>query len=78
VGDYTAGQRRELHKQGKALPPKGDGPPRFPINNPTDVDDAIHLARTTEERAFIYKRARELKVLRKIPPNWKPDGSLRN
>lgn len=78
MGNYTTDQRQELLKQGKALPPKGDGPPRFPIDNPADVDDAIPLARSPEERAFIYERAKELGVLRKIPPNWKPDGSLRN
>jgi hypothetical protein len=78
MGNYSAEERRQLLKQGKALPPTGDGPPRFPIDNPSDVDDAINLARTPEERAFIYKRAAALNCLGKIPNNWKADGSLRD
>jgi hypothetical protein len=76
VGSYTADQRRALHKQGKALPPgPGSSVPRFPIKNAADVGDAINLARTPEERRFIYKRARQLGCLGKIPATWKPDGS---
>jgi hypothetical protein len=77
MGNYNTEQRQKLLKQGKALPPKGDGPPRFPIDDASDVDSAIHLARTDEERAFVYKHAKRLGVLGKIPSNWKADGTLR-
>jgi hypothetical protein len=78
MGDYNAEQRRQLLKQGKALPGKDGGPPRFPIDDVSDVTSAIGLARTDEERKHVYKHARRLGVLGKIPDNWKPDGSLRN
>ena len=79
MGNYNTDQRRAMLKQGKALPPaKKDGPPRFPIDDASDVDSAIHLARTDEERAHTYKHAKRLGVLGKIPANWKPDGSLRS
>lgn len=77
MGDYNAGERMALLKQGKAMPPQGQGPPRFPIAVASDVDDAITLAKSPEERAFIYKRAQELNAVGKIPATWKPDGSLR-
>lgn len=77
MGTYNTEQRKQLLKQGKALPPIGDGPPRFPINDPSDVASAIKLARTNEERAHTYKHAKRLGVLGKIPANWKSDGSMR-
>jgi hypothetical protein len=75
MGNYGAEQRRQLLKQGKALP--GD-PPRFPIDDASDVTSAINLARTPEERKHVYKHARRLGKLGAIPTNWKPDGSTRN
>jgi hypothetical protein len=77
MGNYNKQQRENLLKQGKALPPKGDGPPRFPIDDAGDVSSGIHLAQTPEERAHIYKHAMRLGVAGKIPSDWKPDGSLR-
>lgn len=77
MGNYNTQQREELLKQGKALPPKGDGPPRFPIDDASDVESAVHLARTPEERAHTYTQAKRLGVLGKIPANWKADGTLR-
>lgn len=77
MGDYNIEQRRKLLKQGKALPPKGDGPPRFPIDDASDVASAIQLAKTPEERAHTYKHALRLGVAGKIPAHWKPDGTLR-
>ena len=75
MGNYSAEQRRQLLKQGKALP--GD-PPRFPIDNPSDVSDAINLAKTPAERAHVYKHAKRLGVVGRIPAHWRPDGSTRN
>lgn len=69
-------KRRDLLQQGKAMP-NPDGPPRFPIADASDLDSAVGLARTPEERRFVYKRAREMNKLGTIPANWKPDGTLR-
>lgn len=77
MGNYNTKQRQDLLKQGKALPPKGDGPPRFPIDDGQDVESAVHLAKTPEERAHVYKQARRLGKLGKIPAHWKPDGTMR-
>lgn len=78
MGDYNTQQRKDLLKQGKALPPKKAGdPPRFPIDDGSDVASAVQLARTDEERAHTYKQAKRLGALGKIPANWKPDGSMR-
>lgn len=77
MGNYSTAQRVALLKQGKALPPVGDGPPRFPIDDGSDVASAIHLAKTNEERAHIYKQAKRLSQLGKIPATWKPDGTMR-
>lgn len=49
MGNHGAGKRRQLLKQGKALP-NPDGPPRFPIEDASDLGSAINLARTPEER----------------------------
>ena len=52
MGNYNVEQRRKLLKQGKALPPaKAGEPPRFPIDDASDVTSAVHLARTDEERS---------------------------
>lgn len=77
MGNYDTAQRQKLLKQGKALLPKGDGPPRFPIDDTSDVASAIQLAKTDEERAHVYKHAQRLGVVGKIPAHWKPNGSLR-
>jgi hypothetical protein len=76
VGNHNAEARRQLYKQGKAMPPKEKGGvPRFPINDDDDLSSAIGLARTPEERRFIYKRARQMGKLGKIPVSWRADGS---
>ena len=78
MGNYNVEQRKQLLKQGKALPPLKEGyPPRFPIDDSSDVSSAVGLAKTDEERAHTYKQARRLGQLGKIPVYWKPDGSLR-
>jgi hypothetical protein len=78
VGNHNAEKRRQLLKQGKALPGKDGGPPRFPIEDSSDLESAIHLARTPEERKHVYKHALRLNKLGMIPPNWRPDGTLRS
>jgi hypothetical protein len=78
VGNHSADQRRQLLKQGKAIPDPNGGPPRFPIADASDLDSAVHLARTPEERRFVYKRAQQMNMLGKIPSNWKSDGTLRD
>lgn len=78
MGNHNAEARRQLLKQGKALPGKDGGPPRFPIADSSDLDSAINLARTPVERKHVYKRARAMNQLGKIPANWRPDGTLRS
>jgi hypothetical protein len=77
VGNYNTQQREDLLKQGKALPGKDGGPPRFPIDDGQDVESAVQLARTPEERAHTYKQARRLGKLGKVPAHWKADGTMR-
>jgi hypothetical protein len=78
MGDHNAEARRRLLKQGKALPPSpGSTIPRFPIADGSDLDSAIKLARTPEERRSVYKRARQLNMLGRIPAHWRPDGTTR-
>lgn len=76
MGKHNAEKRRQLLKQGKALP-NPDGPPRFPIEDASDLDSAIGLARTPDERRHVYKHARAMNKLGKIPAHWKPDGTIR-
>ena len=79
MGNYNTQQREDLLKQGKALPPKKAGdPPRFPIDDSSDVNSAVQLARTDEERAHTYKQAKRLGALGRIPSNWRPNGSIRS
>jgi hypothetical protein len=77
VGNHSAEKRRQLLKEGKALPGENGKPPRFPIEDASDLDSAIGLAKTPEERRHVYKQARAMGKLGKIPVHWKPDGSLR-
>lgn len=76
MGNHNAEKRRRLLKQGKALP-NSDGPPRFPIEDASDLDNATGLARTPEERRHVYKCAKQMGKLGKIPARWKADGTLR-
>lgn len=78
MGNYNTAARENLLKQGKALPGVDGGAPRFPIADAADLDSAIHLARTDEERRHTYKCAKAMNMLGKIPANWSPDGSLRD
>lgn len=62
---YTAAQRRAMAKAGTAMP---DG--SFPIADATDLGNAIRLARTPAQRAFVRKRAAALGATAKIPDSW--------
>ena len=77
AGPDTA-TRKNLAKQGKAMPdPKGSGG-RFPIRNEADLRKAIQAvgrASGGEEgrakvRRFIMKRARALGLSNLIPDSW--------
>ncbi|MGH3881948.1 MAG: hypothetical protein ACRDRC_00910 [Pseudonocardiaceae bacterium] len=78
--------RRNLAKQGKAIPdPDGSGG-RFPIRDEADARKAIRAvgrASGGEEgrrkvRRFIVKRLRALGLTDLIPSSWAPDGSLKS
>lgn len=77
--------RRQLAKQGKAMPGGSSGG-RFPIRNESELGKAIQAvgrASGGEEgrrkvRRFIIKRARALGLSNRIPDNWNPDGSLKS
>lgn len=78
MGNHNTAARIALLKQGRALPGKDGGPPRFPISDAEDLDSAIHLAKTGEERRHTYKCAKQMNMLGKIPANWSPNGALRD
>ncbi len=71
----TAQQRRNSLARGHALP-NPDGPPKFPIENATDLANAIRLAghakgiSQAKVRAFIKKRAKQLGLSDRIPADW--------
>jgi hypothetical protein len=78
--------RKNLAKQGKAIPdPKGSGG-RFPIRNEEEARKAIQSvgrASGGEEgrakvRRFIMRRLRALDLMTLKPDNWNPDGTLKS
>lgn len=77
--------RRNLAKQGKAMPdPQGSGG-RFPIRNRSDLEKAIQAvgrakggeAGRRAVRRYIIKRAKVLNLANLIPDTWESDGSLK-
>lgn len=81
--DFSTAKRKELAKQGKAMPdPDGGG--RFPIRNRSDLSNAIHAvgrakggeAGRAKVRRYIMRRARELNLTSMIPDTWHSDGSV--
>jgi len=75
VADYSAEQRRNAKAKGHALPNPSGGPPRFPIENGTDLANAIRLAGHAKGdqgviRAYIRKRAKALGLSSRIPTDW--------
>lgn len=81
--------RRDLVKQGKAMPERKSGGTsggRFPIRNRDDLPKAIRAvgraaggeAGRAAVRRHIIKRARALGLSNLIPANWAADGSLKS
>lgn len=77
--------RRNLTKQGKAMPDAEGSGGRFPIRNALDLAKAIKAvgrAKGGEEgrrkvRRFIMRRAKELGLSNQIPDSWQSDGSMK-
>ena len=77
--ETTAG-RKSLGSQGKALPSKSGGAPRYPIPNVAYLKKAIRaVGRGSGDhsviRRYIMRRARALGASNLIPDNWNSDGS---
>jgi hypothetical protein len=77
----TASGRKKLASQGKALPSKSGGAPRFPIPNVEYLDKAIKAVGRAKGdhnlvRRYIMRRARALGAASHIPDNWNSDGSV--
>lgn len=77
MADFTSEERRNLAKQGKAMP---DG--SFPIRNTSDLHNAIRAvgrggADHNKIRRFIIRRAIALGARNAIPSNWNSDGSIK-
>lgn len=75
MADFSAEERRNLAKQGKAMP---DG--SFPIRNVSDLHNAIRAvgrggADHDKIRRFIIRRAIALGARDAIPASWGSDGS---
>jgi hypothetical protein len=76
----TAEGRKKLGAQGKALPSKSDGAPRYPIPNVEYLKKAIKAVGRGKGdhsviRRYIMRRARALGATNLIPDNWNSDGS---
>jgi hypothetical protein len=78
--------RKNLAKQGKAIPDSKGSGGRYPIRDKGDLAKAIQAvgrAAGGEEgrkkvRRFCMKRARALGLTNMIPDAWLPDGSLKS
>lgn len=82
LGKYNADDLKALLKKGQAMPPlKPGGPPRFPVGDKDDFDNAVKaVGRAKGDDADHNKVRRYLigvgKKLGFAPPiNWKSDGS---
>jgi hypothetical protein len=76
----TAAGRKSLGAQGKAIPSKSGGPPRYPIPNVEYLKKAIKAVGRAKGdhavvRRYIMRRARALGAANLIPDNWNSDGS---
>ncbi len=63
--NYSMDQRRQLAKEGKC---RADL--KFPIVDTEDLKNAIDLARSPEDRAWVKKRAAALGATKAIPETW--------
>jgi hypothetical protein len=76
----TAEGRKKLGSQGKALPSKSGGAPRYPIPNVAYLKKAIKAVGRGKGdhaviRRYIMRRASALGATNLIPDNWNADGS---
>lgn len=74
MSDYTAEQRRQMAKDGEALP---DG--SFPIKTKADVESAVKMlglykGDKAKAKAHIVKRAKAIGATDALPPTWKPSS----
>jgi hypothetical protein len=79
VHETTEG-RKNLAKQGKAMPNPSGGAPRYPIPNVAYLKKAIRAVGRGKGdhsviRRYIMRRARALGASNLIPDNWNSDGS---
>lgn len=82
----TAGEGRQLIKQGRAL--RGpDGRARFYIRNAQDLDNAVLAvgrvrpntdAARNAVRRFLIGVAKDMGLSSRIPDDWNADGSLKS
>lgn len=82
AGKYTAQDKRDLLKQGKAMK-NAAGKPSYPIADEEDLHHAIHAvgrggASHNAVRRHIIKNAKSLGLEKAIPSNWGEKGGLRS
>lgn len=63
--NFSTAERRKLASEGKAMSDLS-----FPIVTTDDLGNAIKLARTDAQRAFVKKRASALNASDRIPDTW--------
>ena len=74
--NYSAAQRRAAAAKGHAMRNPSGGPPRFPIEKPQDVTNAIRLvgqvpaSQQAAVKAYIRRRAAALGCSDRIPKSW--------
>jgi hypothetical protein len=78
----TTEGRKKLASQGKAMPSKSGGAPRYPIPNVAYLKKAIKAVGRGKGdhsviRRYIMRRARALNASNLIPDNWNSDGSTK-
>lgn len=78
---YTAAQQRQMLAKGQAMP-NAKGEPSYTIKTKGDLRKAIKAvgrggADHDDIRKHIAQRAKALGLTGMLPPNWNPDGSLK-
>jgi hypothetical protein len=78
---YTAEQKRQMMREGKAIP-NANGKPSYPIGDKDDLDKAINAvgrggAEHDAVRRHIIRAAKRLGATDMIPDSWNSDGSLK-
>jgi len=80
-GKYSAEQKRQMMREGKAIP-NADGDPSYPIGDKDDLGKAINAvgrggAGHDAVRRHIIRAAKRLGASDQIPDTWNGDGSLK-